>query len=170
LSIAIEKRLADNALMKQNRTKEWNEKISASLKGHKLSVKTRQKIAMAHLGVKAGMTGKKHSAETRARISESRKGKAKGEKNGFWNGGTSKEYKEGYYSTEYKRWRMAVFERDHYTCQVCRKVGGYLTAHHVKSWANHPQLRFTVSNGITLCEPCHSLTDNYRGRNRGKNL
>jgi hypothetical protein len=58
-------------------------------------------------------------------------------------------------SREYRAWRSAVFERDHYTCQNCSKVGGRLNAHHIKSFARHPELRFDTINGITLCTECH---------------
>lgn len=58
-------------------------------------------------------------------------------------------------SNDYKLWRLAVYERDNYTCQECGERGGKLNAHHIKSWRKHPDLRFTVSNGITLCESCH---------------
>lgn len=57
--------------------------------------------------------------------------------------------------SEYIEWRKAVFERDSYTCQECG-AKGRLNAHHVKQWSYHPDLRFDVSNGITLCEECHS--------------
>lgn len=63
---------------------------------------------------------------------------------------------------------MKVFERDNFTCQFCEVRGVYLTVHHIKSWANFPELRFVVDNGITLCEECHKLTDNYKGRNKNK--
>jgi len=92
------------------------------------------------------------------------KGFRAGEKNNFWKGGNSQNYKTGYYSTEYKQWRITVFERDGYKCQGCNQVGGYLTAHHIKSFAKYPEFRFDINNGITLCENCHKLTDNYKGR------
>lgn len=56
---------------------------------------------------------------------------------------------------EYKDWRQAVFERDKFTCQICNQVGGVLNAHHIKPFAEFEELRFEVSNGQTLCEPCH---------------
>ena len=56
---------------------------------------------------------------------------------------------------EYRIWRSSVFERDEFTCQNCSKVGGQLNAHHKKSFKRHPKLRTVLSNGITLCEPCH---------------
>jgi hypothetical protein len=31
----------------------------------------------------------------------------------------------------------------------------------VKSVAAYPELRFSLSNGKTLCQKCHKLTDNY---------
>lgn len=92
----------------------------------------------------------------------------RGEKHPNWKGGRSRGYKTGYYSTEYKNWRISVFERDNYKCQGCGVIGTYLTAHHIKSFAHYPELRFDINNGVTLCEPCHSLTDNYKGRNKGK--
>ena len=58
-------------------------------------------------------------------------------------------------SKDYKLWRMAVYERDNFTCRECGNRGVRLNAHHIKSWRKHPDLRFTVSNGVTLCEKCH---------------
>lgn len=92
----------------------------------------------------------------------------RGDKHWNWKGGESRGYKEGYYSLEYKKWRMGVFIRDNWTCQFCGIRGIYLTAHHIKSWAKYPKLRFDVDNGVTLCEDCHKLTDNYKGRNKKK--
>ena len=67
-------------------------------------------------------------------------------------------------SAEYVQWRTSVFERDDYTCQLCAKRGVRLEAHHKKSWAKHPELRYEVSNGITLCYECHKMLHrNKRG-------
>lgn len=108
--------------------------------------------------------------ESFQKISKAIKGRKRPEISGDkcykWKGGRSRGYKTGYYSLEYRMWRTNVFVRDNFTCQNCGIIGGYLTAHHVKSFAYYPELRFELGNGITLCEPCHSKTDNYKGRNK----
>jgi len=127
--------------------------------------KHRENISKAKKGF-GGFAGKKHSNETKKKIGLKSKGRFAGEKHPNWKGGTSKGYKTGYYSTEYKKWRISVFERDGFRCQGCEQVGGYLTAHHIKSFKHYPKLRFKIDNGITLCEDCHSMTDNYKGRGK----
>ena len=64
-------------------------------------------------------------------------------------------------SAAYKDWRSAVFQRDDFTCQGCGKRGGFLHADHIKNFAHHPELRLELSNGRTLCVPCHKDTPNY---------
>lgn len=68
-------------------------------------------------------------------------------------------------SKEYSLWRLAVYERDHYTCQNCGKVGGKLNAHHIKPFKRFPEFRFDVNNGITLCFECHKLAHKGGFRN-----
>lgn len=58
---------------------------------------------------------------------------------------------------EYRDWVQLVYRRDDYTCQKCRKRGGRLNAHHIKGYADYPELRTDVDNGITLCEECHQI-------------
>lgn len=67
-------------------------------------------------------------------------------------------------SAEDREWRVAVFERDSYTCQMCGERGGRLQADHIKPFSTHPDLRHVLSNGRTLCVPCHQQTDTYGWR------
>ena len=90
----------------------------------------------------------------------------RGKNSPVWKGGNSRAYKQGYYTKDYKDWRISVFTRDRFTCVNCGETHTYLTAHHIKSFAHYPELRFDVNNGMTLCEECHSKTDNYKGRNK----
>ena len=57
---------------------------------------------------------------------------------------------------EYKEWRVLVYKRDDYTCQVCKDdTGGNLVAHHLNGYNWDKEARTDVNNGVTLCEPCH---------------
>jgi hypothetical protein len=134
--------------------KAWN-------KGKKMLDKTKKKISIKKIGKTAWNKGIKRWWKS---PTEFKNGQTCGEKNVNWKGGRSRGYKTGYYSSEYKKWRLSVFERDMWRCQVCGQVGGYLTAHHIKSFAFYPELRLDPNNGITLCEECHKMTDNYKGR------
>ena len=57
--------------------------------------------------------------------------------------------------TRYKEWRKQVFERDNYTCQICKRKNTKLNAHHIEKFSVNKLKRFDVNNGITLCEECH---------------
>ena len=72
-----------------------------------------------------------------------------------WKGGITPKNQKGRASKEYADWRKAVFIRDDFTCQKCGIKGGKLNAHHIKTWATYPDLRYDVTNGITLCSKCH---------------
>ncbi len=61
-------------------------------------------------------------------------------------------------SLKSKQWKTSVFERDNYTCQICKdNKGGNLNAHHILRWSKFKSLRFTLANGITLCKDCHKV-------------
>ena len=77
-----------------------------------------------------------------------------GEKHPNWKGGiTTEERKQ---RLEFRTFmQKKVFERDNYTCVICSHRGGNLQVDHIKSWSQHPELRFDISNCQTLCMGCH---------------
>ena len=66
-------------------------------------------------------------------------------------------------------WRIAIFNRDAFTCQRCGQRGGRLEAHHIRPFKAYPRLRHRLSNGLTLCKPCHKATDSYGWQNYWRN-
>lgn len=85
----------------------------------------------------------------------------KGKNSHFWRGGKTKESILIRSSAKYQEWRTAVFKRDNYTCKKCGIKGVYLQVDHIKQFAHYPELRFEISNGRTLCKPCHRKTNTY---------
>lgn len=81
----------------------------------------------------------------------------RGPRSHLWQGGKASEATLIRGSLSYANWRRQVFGRDGFRCQVCNEVGGCLAAHHIRRFANFPELRTEISNGITLCWSCHYL-------------
>lgn len=69
--------------------------------------------------------------------------------------------RRNYQDPQYKQWRLSVYKRDHYTCQWpgCNSKKK-INAHHIKTWADFPGLRFCVENGLTLCYLHHKMIKN----------
>ena len=83
-----------------------------------------------------------------------------GDKSPSWRGGRTPIIRAIRNSPSIKNWRMAVFERDNYTCQMCTERGGKLEAHHIHPVRDHKNdlVMYDVGNGITLCKKCHNTT------------
>lgn len=79
----------------------------------------------------------------------------KGSRNPCWRGGVTPESAIIRGGIEYRLWREAVFARDSFTCQKYGTVGGKLRSHHIQNFAQYPELRFAINNGITLSEKAH---------------
>jgi len=88
----------------------------------------------------------------------------KGEKHPRFTGAKNRERAVAISRYQYKEWRLAVYKRDRFTCRDCGEHSRKLVAHHIKEWANHPDLRYDVSNGITLCETCHDKRHGWHRR------
>lgn len=57
-------------------------------------------------------------------------------------------------SEEGNKWRIDVFKKDDYKCDIC-KQHGVIHAHHLKSFTKYVEDRYSINNGITLCEEHH---------------
>lgn len=119
--------------------KKWN-----SEHGKKLKKKFQQRFA----GKNNPMYGKKRPdlAERNKKVIN------KGKDHWNWKGGISRNHQ---WNSRAIKWRLAIFKRDNFTCQVCYKVGGDIEAHHIKFWSKFPKLRYNINNGVTLCKKCH---------------
>jgi hypothetical protein len=69
--------------------------------------------------------------------------------------GKSLERQRGRDSLALREWRNAVYARDGYRCVRCGATGQKLHAHHIRPYAEYPEGRFDVENGVALCIPCH---------------
>lgn len=129
----------------------WAEKIGKAQRGRVMPAEQRAKLSLACKGRLAPNKGKRKATHP----DEITYGKP-GAGHWNWKGGISAENNRLRQSSEYKTWREAVFRRDNWTCQKCGRRGGAMEADHIKLFSRHPELRFDVSNGRTLCkEPCH---------------
>lgn len=84
--------------------------------------------------------------------------KPRGEKHHAYNPNLTEEHrqKRDMQNGENKKVRNKAFERDNYTCQMCRdNSGGNLEAHHIDSWDINIDKRFEIDNLVTLCKKCH---------------
>lgn len=91
-----------------------------------------------------------------------------GSDNVSWKGGVTKLQESIKNLSEYKTWRGSVFERDNYTCFLCKKQGK-LQAHHIKFLSHILKENnidsvdkalackpiWDINNGVTLCCNCH---------------
>ena len=130
-----------------------NPEHSKRMKGRKLTKEHKQKISQALKGI---------MPKNLSLINANKNGS----NNPAWKGGITTEHYRLRRSNRFKNWRIKIFERDNYTCQMvnCMKRGVELEAHHIKQFSQHPKLRFEVTNGITLCKPCHKA---ITGRQEG---
>jgi 5-methylcytosine-specific restriction endonuclease McrA len=77
----------------------------------------------------------------------------------------------------FRQLKLAVFQRDDFTCQYCGERGGKLNAHHIIRFgkiiednnittleeAYDCELLWDITNQITLCEKCHRELHKNKG-------
>ena len=131
-------------------------KLSISLKGRRHSKETKRKMSVAKKGKQRNW---KFSLETRKKLSEAKKG----ENNPNYINGNSRKFDKAIRQTlPYKIWRESIFERDKYTCQVCGKIGEKLNADHIEAFSY--LLKKHGVNDIQSAIICSDLWDINNGR------
>lgn len=125
-----------------------------SRKGKKLSIETRLKMSLSRQGRETWNKGIPLSPKHRQSVSAS----LRGEKHWNWKGGVSSENKAARQYFEYKQWRESIFKRDGFKCKISNADCVHeIHAHHILRFSEYPELRYDVSNGITLCKNHHPL-------------
>lgn len=88
-----------------------------------------------------------------------------GSKRWNWKGGITPDRVRLRISLDMKLAREACFKRDDYTCRDCGQRGGKLNAHHIWPFQSYPELKFEVSNLLTMCKRCHDAFHRAAGGN-----
>lgn len=128
----------------KKRSLETIKKMSISSKGKKISKETRERISNT-------LTGTHRPEEVKNKIRNSQVG----EKGNNWKGGIYKTNNDIRRSPEYKFWNKGCLLRDNFTCQKYKISGGELVVHHINNFADFPEFRFAIDNGITLSIKAH---------------
>jgi hypothetical protein len=148
-------------------SEETKQKIRKALLGRVFSPITLLKMREAKLGKPSPKKGSKQRPLTEAhrkKISEGALragsgkwmvGRGKKEENNNWRGGIVPEYLLIRTSDKYLDWRQKIFKRDGWTCQKTGITGGKLHAHHIETFAQNPEKRLNINNGITLSTRSH---------------
>ncbi len=125
-------------------------------KGKKRTEEFKFKRGLQFSGVNNPFYGRSHSYETKVRLSCHFQGILEEDFAGFTKAENYRKTKSG----AFKTWRRLVFERDNYTCLFCGKRGGPLEPHHIIPRREDISKIYQISNGATLCKPCHKKTFN----------
>lgn len=93
-----------------------------------------------------------HTEESKLKISIAQRGS----KGNNWNPNREEIMKNKRNDGEYKQWANSVKYRDRGFCRLQNEnCLGYKIIHHILPWAQYPEERYNVNNGITLCQYHH---------------
>ena len=146
-------------------SQETKSRISQSLTGRTISTEVRQRMSDAQKGRKLSLEHRKKLSDSRKRFHKNGGKQAlfgkpnykiRGENHYNWKGGVSTENRVIRKRVDFRLWRESVFARDNWTCQKYGIRGYELHPHHIKNFAEFPELRFSVENGITLSRQAHN--------------
>lgn len=154
--------------------KEYLQENGHPMEGKSHSEESKKKMSDTHIGkeswnkgTKGIMKPNKTSFDCGEKNNNFKKDWSNQKKENHWNwkGGITSEMNVLRNCAMYQIWRNAVYLRDNFTCQnsnceYCdNKRGGFLNAHHIKSFAKYSDLRFNIDNGITYCRNYHAVLE-----------
>ena len=170
------KRISESLKLRQFKIGDWAKTHIPWNKGKSLTVGQRQKISLTLKGRKNPSVAEsnKHRVLSKETLlkrslvmkknleklwsSESFKKRMTGENNPVWIKDRTKVkmQEDRRNDANYKIWYKEVYARDNWKCKISNSdCKGKISAHHILSWKKHPELRYKVSNGITLCHAHH---------------
>lgn len=116
---------------------------------------------------KEALKGRPFSLEHRINISQAKIGKRTGELNQNWKGGVSFSNDTIRRLRKYATFRRTILRMRGENCELCGKSlikicesCGHKSdrhVHHIKDFANFPELQFSYSNVLVICYSCHKL-------------
>ena len=165
-------------------SREWKDNIAKANKGRKSSEATKKKLSDSAIkrGIKPSFEGRKHTQETKDKISRAFKGRFVGSKSSSWKGGITPITSQIRACFKYRQWRSDIFTRDDFSCVLCGARSGkgervFLEAdHYPKMFSvifqenNITSLEealaceefWNINNGRTLCKICHNKTKGWK--------
>ena len=163
----------------KKRTQGLKDKVSEKVKQLWQNPEYREKMVQSRMGYKET---EEHKNKIGKRIRELgiKPPVTKGAANHLWRGGITPINHQIRSCLKYKLWVKTCMKRDNYTCQDCGIRGCYLEVDHKISFSSimkRDKIKsleeaiiceklWDLSNGKTLCKPCHSKTPTYMGRGR----
>lgn len=122
------------------------------VKNHSISEERKRKISLANKGKRCNLAQRISNSARKQGISVD-----------DWSGFVYESEDPKRSKFKFSRINLQVFQRDNFACQLCHKRGGKLNAHHLDNWKQFKELRYELSNLVTLCVPCHKAFHNKYG-------
>jgi hypothetical protein len=111
------------------------------------------------------LTGRERTVEHANNISLAKQYKKRGKNNPNWKGGVDKINFLARRDADFITWRRRVLRLKGDKCGICGKDLSQKCpccnrsldkhVHHIKEFADNPELRLSLDNAIVLCESCH---------------
>lgn len=76
---------------------------------------------------------------------------------------TQKERERKRFTDSCLDWKRLIRKKFNNTCEKCKMTHGMTCVHHIFNWADYPNMRENINNGVILCLKCHKKFHNIYG-------